>query len=164
MVNANHNAVVLVADDDSGHSYLIESNLRDNGLKNEIVFLRDGREVLDFLMCEGAGPHRRPDVPYVLLLDLHMPRVDGIEILSWVRRMPELKKLPIFVLTTTDDPREIDLCYRLGCNLYLTKPVNFERFCETMRQIALLIRTMSIPSLNGLAARTPEAAAVASHI
>lgn len=151
--------VILLAEDDPGHARLIEINLRDAGVDNEIIWLRDGQHVLDYLGGSGDAPRRCPGVRYLLLLDLHMPRINGIEVLSWIRRHHTFRRLPVVILTTTDDPREVDLCHRLGCSMYITKPVDYDRFASAMRQLANLLRTMTIPAIPEAA--TPSTACLA---
>jgi CheY-like chemotaxis protein len=85
----------------------------------------------------------------VLLLDIRMPKVDGIEVLRQVKCDPELKKLPVIMVTTTDDPREIDRCHELGCSNYITKPVEYSQFVETIRRLGLFLLTVEVPTLNG---------------
>ena len=140
---------VLIAEDDPGHAALIEKNLRRAGIQNDIVRFADGEEVLNFLFRRGEGPKRRQDAPYLLLLDIRMPRVDGVEVLRQIRQDEELKKLPVVMLTTTDDPREVERCHRLGCSIYITKPVAYEAFVESIRQLGLFLVIVQIPQLNG---------------
>src|SRR5215831_9741047 len=99
--------VILIAEDDAGHARLIEKNLSRAGLHNPIHRFDNGQAVLDFLFCRGPGPHRAGDIPYLLLLDIRMPKVDGIEVLRQIKADLELRKIPVLVLTTTDDPREV---------------------------------------------------------
>jgi CheY-like chemotaxis protein len=141
--------IILIADDDSGHARLIEKNLRRAGLQNEILRFEDGQRTLDFLFRRGDGPHRLHDVPYLLLLDIRMPKVDGVEVLRQIKQDAELRKLPVSMLTTTDDPREVDRCHALGCSNYLVKPVDYEKFSEAMMRLGLFISLVQIPEING---------------
>jgi CheY-like chemotaxis protein len=141
--------VILVAEDDPGHATLIEKNLRRAGVQNQIIRLADGQETLDFLFCRGDGPHRDRRAPYVLLLDIRMPKVDGVEVLRQVKQDDELKKMPIIMLTTTDDPREVERCHRLGCSVYITKPVDRDAFVDSVRQLGLFLVVVQVPQLNG---------------
>ena len=118
--------VILIAEDDPGHAILIQKNLRRAGVNNEIIHFADGQETLDFLRCQGNGLKRDPEKCYVLLLDIRMPRVDGIAVLREINQDQELKNFPVIVLTTTDDPKEIQLCHSLGCKNYITKPVEWD--------------------------------------
>ncbi len=141
--------VVLIAEDDEGHAILIKKNLKRAGISNEILHFRDGQEVLDFLFKKGPGPHRQSKVPYLLLLDIRMPKVDGVEVLRLVKQDSELKKLPVTMITTTDDPREVEKCHSLGCSNYITKPIDYENFIEATRKLGLFLSVVQIPVING---------------
>lgn len=141
--------VILVAEDDDGHARLIEKNLARAGLTNRIERFADGQELLDFLFRAGHGRNRQSDVPYLLLLDIHLPKVDGIEVLRQVKGDPELRKLPVGMLTTTDDPREVERCHALGCSHYLVKPIDYAQFAALIRQLGLFMTLVQVPQLNG---------------
>ena len=141
--------VILVADDDPGHARLIEKNLLRAGLHNPVVRFENGQEVLDFLFGHGEGPKRKPDAPYLLLLDIRMPKVDGVEVLRRIKADPDLRKVHVSVLTTTDDPREVARCHDLGCNNYLVKPVDYDKFADAIKQLGLFISLVQVPELNG---------------
>ena len=137
--------VILMAEDDDGHAYLIEQNLREGGLANAIVRARDGQEALDFIRCEGPHAGRVPNGPLLVLLDLNMPRVDGEEVLRRLKADPRTDQLPVIVLTTTDDPREVRRCYELGCASYVTKPVEYDRLVEAVRRLGLFLSIVRVP-------------------
>jgi len=137
--------VILLAEDDDGHAYLIEQNLRDGGLANAVVRARDGQEALDYVRCEGPHAGRVPNGPLLVLLDLNMPRVGGEEVLRRLKADPRTDDLPVIVLTTTDDPREVRRCYDLGCASYVTKPVEYERFVEAVRRLGLFLAIVRVP-------------------
>jgi CheY-like chemotaxis protein len=141
--------VIVIAEDDDGHATLIQKNLKRAGILNEIIRFRNGLEVLDFLFCRGDGLQREPGKAYLLLLDIRMPKVDGIEVLQKVKADSELRKLPVLMVTTTDDPREIEKCHQLGCNSYVTKPIEYEKFMEAIRQLGLFLLVVQVPVLNG---------------
>lgn len=136
---------ILIAEDDDGHAELIREQLEAAGVCNPLRRFRDGEEVWQYLDQEpkrsGEGP-----AGWLLLLDIRMPRVDGIEVLRRVKMNPHLCRMPVVMLTTTDDPREIDECYRLGCNFYVTKPVDFSQFAETLNRLGLFIQIVSLPA------------------
>lgn len=140
---------ILIADDDDGHAKLIELHLREAGLANQFVRFRDGQEVLSFLFCKGDGPKRQKGHSYLLLLDIRMPKIDGVEVLRQLKADHELHKLPVVVLTTSDDPRAIEACYALGCNCFVTKPIEFAAFAETLKRLGLFILVIAAPKLNG---------------
>ena len=106
-----HEVVIIMAEDDEGHAALMERNLRRSGLTNEIIKFKDGEETLNFFLREGEGPHRVSGVRYILLLDIRMPKVDGVTVLRRLKQDPELIKIPVIILTTTDDPREVGWGY-----------------------------------------------------
>lgn len=142
--------VILIAEDDMGHAGLIRKNLVRAGISNELIHFRDGQEIIDFLQRKGNGLKREPGTPYVLLLDIRMPKLDGAEVLSRVKADPELCKMPVIMITTTDDPREVEHCHRLGCNSYITKPVEYESFVHAIRQLGLFLTVVQVPTINGL--------------
>ena len=141
--------VILIADDDAGHARLIEKNLQRSGLHNSILRFEDGQGILDFLFKRGNGSKRLSDTPYLLLLDIRMPKVDGVEVLRQIKADPELRRLPVCMLTTTDDPREVARCHEVGCSNYLVKPVDYDRFSDVIKQFGLFISLVQVPDLNG---------------
>jgi CheY-like chemotaxis protein len=136
---------ILMAEDDDGHAYLVEQNLRDAGLANPIIRLSDGQEALDYIHRRGRHAGRPCDGPLLLLLDINMPMVDGVEVLRQLKADPATAQLPVIVLTTTDDPREVQRCYDLGANCYVTKPVDYERFVEAIRRLGLFLSIVRAP-------------------
>ena len=137
--------VILLAEDDEGHAYLVQQNLLDAGLSNRVVHVKDGQEALDYIHCTGAYSDRTPDGPLLLLLDINMPRVDGVEVLRRMKADPDTSELPVIMLTTTDDPREVKRCYELGCSSYVTKPVEYDRFVEAVRRLGLFLAIVRVP-------------------
>ena len=103
--------VILIVDDDEGHAILIRENLEAAGLNNQMLHFRDGQAVLDFFYKRGTGPSAESSQMYLVLLDIRMPKVDGIEVLRRLKSDPELHKLPVIMLTTTDDVREVERCH-----------------------------------------------------
>ncbi len=147
-MNATREVVVLVADDDDGHARLIEKNLVRAGLHNPVLRFNNGQAVLDFLFLRGPGPHRAHSKAYLLLLDIRMPQVDGVEVLRQIKQDPELKKLPVLMLTTTDDPREVERCHAIGCSSYIVKPVDYEKFAESIKSLGLYISLVEVPEID----------------
>lgn len=137
--------VILLAEDDPGHAQLVQRNLHRAGIANEIVHVVDGQEALDYVARVGGFAGRSPSAPLLLLLDINMPRVDGVEVLRRVKQQEATSKIPVIMLTTTDDPREIERCYELGCNVYITKPVEYEGFVEAIRRLGLLLQVVKLP-------------------
>jgi CheY-like chemotaxis protein len=135
---------IVFAEDDDGHAELIKRNLHRAGLRNGLVRLKDGQEVLDhFRGPDACNSHGRA---CVLLLDIKMPRVDGIEVLRQLKADPKTATVPVIMLTTTDDPREIKRCYELGCNVYVTKPVEYEPFIEAIRRLGFFLQVVKLPT------------------
>lgn len=145
----NNEVVILITDDDEGHSLLIEKNLRRAGLVNTMLRFADGEDVLNFLLRRGPAPHCDSRIAYLLLLDIRMPRVDGVEVLRQIKADPDLKKMPVIMITTTDDPREIENCHGLGCNSYIAKPIDYDRFVETIAKLGLFLMVVQVPMGNG---------------
>ncbi|BDU78453.1 response regulator [Mesoterricola sediminis] len=129
---------VLIAEDDEGHAVLIREHLEEAGLANPILRFRDGQEALDWFQGPGRGER------CILLLDINMPRVDGIEVLRRLKADPATRTTPVIMLTTTDDPAEVALCYGAGCNLYLTKPRSFEAFSEALLRLGRFLPVIQV--------------------
>jgi CheY-like chemotaxis protein len=136
--------IVLVEDDD-GHASLVQRNLERAGLDNGVHRLRDGQEALDFLWGENAYTGRNTNQPVLVLLDIRMPRVDGVEVLRQLKSDPRTALIPVIMLTTTDDPREIQRCYELGCSVYVTKPVDYQGFVEAIKRLGLFLQVVRVP-------------------
>jgi CheY-like chemotaxis protein len=138
--------VILLAEDDEGHATLIRRNLERAGVANEMIHVQDGQEVLDLIRGEGKYAGRTVNGPLLLLLDINMPRLDGIEVLRRIKADPHSARMPVIVLATTDDPREIERCYQLGCNVYITKPVACEAFVEAIRRLGFFLQIVKLPA------------------
>jgi CheY-like chemotaxis protein len=141
----NPSPTILIVDDDEGHAILIRENLEAAGLRNRIEHFSDGQAILDFF---ARRPVNGSD-SYLVLLDIRMPKVDGIEVLRRIKSDPELSRLPIIMLTTTDDSREVERCYELGCSVYIQKPVDYDRFAEAIRRLGLFVPLLLVPSMTG---------------
>jgi CheY-like chemotaxis protein len=137
--------LIMLAEDDDGHASLVRRNLERAGLVNGLHRAADGQEALDFLRGEGAHAGRNTSQPVLLLLDIKMPRVDGIEVLRQIKSDPRTALIPVIMLTTTDDPREISRCYELGCSIYITKPVEYRAFVEAVRRLGLFLQVVRVP-------------------
>src|SRR5690242_17797883 len=140
---------IVLAEDDDGHATLIQRNLERVGLVNGFARLKDGQEALDFLFAEGAYAGRPVGETTLLLLDINMPRVDGIEVLRRLKADPRTAGMPVIILTTTDDPREIERCYRLGCSVYITKPVDYQAFIDAIHRLGLFLQVVQVPRNGG---------------
>ncbi len=136
---------IIMIEDDEGHARLIERNIRRSGVNNEIVPFTNGTAALDYLFGSNGIGHLHKDRPLLILLDLNLPDMSGIDILRRVKEHDHLKCSPVVVLTTTDDAHEIKRCYELGCNVYITKPVNYESFANAIRQLGLFFSVIQVP-------------------
>jgi CheY-like chemotaxis protein len=145
--NYTREVVIILAEDDEGHARLIEKNLSRAGLHNQLQRFGNGQAVLDFLFRRGPGPQRDLDAAYLLLLDIRMPQVDGIEVLRQLKADPELRKVPVIMLTTTDDPREVERCHGIGCSSYIVKPVDYDKFAEAIKGLGFYISLVEVPKI-----------------
>lgn len=146
-MNQTREVTILIAEDDAGHARLLEKNLTRSGLYNPIRRFDNGQATLDFLFCRGSGPHRTAGGSYLLLLDIRMPQVDGVEVLRQIKQDAELRKMPVIMLTTMDDPREVERCHAIGCSSYIVKPVDYEKFADAIRNLGLYISLVEVPHL-----------------
>lgn len=137
--------LIVLAEDDDGHASLVQRNLERAGLANGLHRLKDGQEALDFLRGEGDYAGRNTNQPVLVLLDIKMPRVDGVEVLRQLKADPRTALIPVIMLTTTDDPREIQRCYELGCSVYVTKPVDYQGFVEAIKRLGLFLQVVRVP-------------------
>lgn len=136
--------IILVAEDDDGHAELIKIGLQESGICNKIIRFADGEEAWQFFEGTGKKEVREKNKSYLLLLDINMPKMDGVELLRRLKAHDDLKEIPVMMLTTTDDPREVEACYKIGCNIYITKPVDFIKFSETLRSLGLFIQVVKV--------------------
>ncbi len=132
----NQSVEILLVEDNQDDVELTLRALRKNNLANEIHVARDGEEALDFLYCRGLFKDRNPShTPKVVLLDLKLPKVDGLEVLRTLKGDPRLKPIPVVVLTSSGEQRDMVEGYNLGVNSYIQKPVSFESFQSIVRQL-----------------------------
>jgi CheY-like chemotaxis protein len=137
---------MLLVEDDPGHARLIQKNLRRANINNEITVLADGQQALDYLFKEGDYADSEHGAPLLVLLDLNLPVLDGYQVLQRMKQDSRTKRIPVIMLTTTDDAREVTRCYDLGCNVYITKPVDYGQFSEAIRKIGLFLSVVSVPN------------------
>lgn len=129
---------ILLVEDNPDDAEIALSALAKHKIANRIVHVRDGKEALDFLRADGAYADRdRSPKPKLVLLDLKLPRIGGLEVLKAVKGDPELKVIPVVILTSSSEERDLVQSYRLGANSYLVKPVDFDKFGEAMREVGL---------------------------
>jgi CheY-like chemotaxis protein len=136
---------IIMIEDDEGHARLIEKNIRRAGVNNEIVPFENGTAALDYLLGPDGSGEVSARRQLLILLDLNLPDMTGVDILQKIKNNSHLKRSPVVVLTTTDDSREIQRCYDLGANVYITKPVNYEGFANAIRQLGLFFTVIQVP-------------------
>ena len=136
---------IVMIEDDEGHARLIEKNIRRAGVGNEIIPFVNGTDALNYLLGDDRSGVASAKRQQLILLDLNLPDMTGIDILQKLKGNKHTKRSPIVVLTTTDDSREIQRCYDLGANVYITKPVNYEGFANAIRQLGLFVAVMQVP-------------------
>ncbi len=142
---SEHRAInIIMVEDDEGHARLIEKNIRRAGISNELRHFKDGTSALEYLFNDSHGPAHSGG-PAMILLDLNLPDMSGLDILARIKGDDKLKRSPVVVLTTTDDKVEIERCYDMGCNVYITKPVNYESFSDAIRQLGLFLSVIQVP-------------------
>ena len=144
-MNTHQPVTIVMIEDDEGHARLIEKNIRRAGISNAIEHFTDGTSALAYLFDAASGPAKNG--PALILLDLNLPDMSGTDILTKIKTDGPLKRTPVVVLTTTDDKLEIQRCYDLGCNVYITKPVNYESFAQAIRQLGLFLSVIQVPDL-----------------
>jgi DNA-binding response OmpR family regulator len=136
---------IIMIEDDEGHARLIERNIRRSGVNNKILPFTSGTAALTYLFgSDGSGLYHKSEA-LLILLDLNLPDMSGFDILRRVKENKYLKSTPVVVLTTTDDSQEVKRCYELGCNVYVTKPVNYESFANAIRQLGLFFSVIQVP-------------------
>ena len=144
MTNGKPVSIIMI-EDDEGHARLIEKNIRRAGVSNEIIPFTNGTDAMKHLFgADGTGLAQKGNA-LLILLDLNLPDMTGIDILKRVKENEFLKCAPVVVLTTTDDAQEIKRCYELGCNVYITKPVDYENFANAIRQLGLFFSVIQVP-------------------
>ena len=130
---------ILLVEDDAGHARLIEKNLRRSNIRNEIITVSDGQQALDYVSGD-----KRPSL-LLVLLDLNLPVLDGYQVLQRMKADERTRCIPVVILTTTDDAREVSRCYDLGCNVYVAKPVDYQQFSEAIRRLGLFLSVVTVP-------------------
>lgn len=142
----NNDTSIIVIEDDLGHSILIERNLKRSGINNPIIYLKDGEEAMDYFSKRKVREYDPPAEigNAVVLLDLNLPKYSGFEILKKIRKTEETKHLPVIVLSSTTRDEEIRECYKLGCSMFLNKPLDYTTFAEAILKFSLLVKILKV--------------------
>ena len=131
---------ILLVEDTPDDELLILRALKKNHIGNEVIVVRDGAEALDYLFCTGAHVNRNPDnLPELILLDLRLPKVDGIEVLRRIRANKDMHSLPVVVFTSSNADRDLVNSYAFGANAYIHKPVDFQELIKAIRELGLYL-------------------------
>jgi CheY-like chemotaxis protein len=142
---------ILLAEDSAADVELTLAALAEHNLVNEVVVVRDGAEALDYLYRRGAYSERPPGLPAVILLDLKMPKVDGLEVLRSLKGDGGLRRVPVVMLTSSREEQDLVESYRLGVNAYVVKPVDFTQFQEAVKQLGMFWAVINEPPPGSLA-------------
>jgi two-component system, response regulator len=137
--------LILLAEDSQPDVELTIEALREQNVANEVAVVRDGEEVLDFMYHRGAYADRPAGLPLVVLLDLKMPKLDGLDVLRTLRADPEMRTVPIVMLTSSREEADLTRSYELGANAYVVKPVDFEQFFAAVKQIGMFWAVINEP-------------------
>ena len=136
---------ILIVEDDPKDVELTLTALEEYNLANEVVVTRDGEEALDYLYCRGNFAARTNDNPAVLLLDLKLPKVDGLEVLQQIKSDEKLRMIPVVVLTSSREERDMVASYKLGVNAYVVKPVDFHEFVNAIKELGIFWAVINEP-------------------
>lgn len=136
---------ILLVEDDPKDIELTLVALAEYNLANEVVVVRDGVEALDYLYCRGSFKERPAGNPVVILLDLKMPKLDGIQVLQQLKADEHMRFIPVVALTSSRESRDLEECYRLGVNAYVVKPVRFHEFVEAIKQVGVFWALINEP-------------------
>ena len=140
--------IFLVAEDGKKYLGFIRRNLLRAGLHNEILYFANGQEILNFLFDTDKNlKEQNNNKKYIILLDLNLPGVGGVEVLEKIKQDTKLKKIPVIIFTTADDPDIIERCHNLGCSTYIVRPTKYEDFAEIIQKIGSFLSVVEIPSI-----------------
>ena len=129
---------ILLVEDSMDDAELAIRALRKNNLANNLIHVKDGEEALEFIFTKGRYTERNSNIPLkLILLDLHMPKINGLDVLKQIKSNEQTKKYPVVILTSSKENKDIEKCYELGANSYIVKPVDFDNFSETISKLGL---------------------------
>jgi CheY-like chemotaxis protein len=146
MTTSSRRVTIVMIEDDVGHARLIEKNIRRAGVHDTIIAFADGASAESYLFGPGGPGSMRSPRGHLILLDLNLPDMSGVDILRRLKQDDHLRRMPVVVLTTTDDQSEIGRCYDIGCNVYMVKPVDYQQFAHSIRQLGLFFSVIQVPS------------------
>ena len=135
----------LLVEDDPGHARLIEKNMRRSNITNSIVTIGDGQQALNYLPAESKHADTGPASPLLVLLDLNLPGLDGYQVLEHMKPDRRTRRIPVIILTTADDARQVSRCYELGCSVYVTKPLDYAQFAQPIHNLGLFLSVVTVP-------------------
>lgn len=139
---------ILLVEDDPQDIELTLNTLAEHNLANEVILTRDGTEAIDYLYCQGSYTDRTKGNPAVILLDLKMPKMDGLQVLKRLKQDEQLRMIPVVILTSSREDRDLIECYRYGVNAYVVKPVRFTEFVEAVKNIGIFWALINEPPPN----------------
>jgi CheY-like chemotaxis protein len=145
MQNMSKLGRILIVEDDPKDVELTLTALEEYNLANEVIVARDGAQALDYLYCRGEYQARSTDNPAVMLLDLKLPKVDGLEVLKQIKSDPRLNMIPVVVLTSSKEEKDMVASYRLGVNAYVVKPVDFHEFVNAIKELGVFWAVINEP-------------------
>lgn len=140
----NSKTILLVEDNPDDEALTLRA-LQKNNILNDVAIVRDGAEALDYLFCQGSYATREPSSPAVILLDLKLPKIDGLEVLNRIRNDVRTRLLPVVILTSSKEDQDVIKGYSFGANSYIRKPVDFAQFIEAIRQVGMYWLMMNEP-------------------
>ena len=145
MENMNRLGRILMVEDDPKDVELSLTALEEYNLANEVIVARDGAQALDYLYCRGEFETRSTENPAVMLLDLKLPKVDGLEVLKQIKSDPKLSMIPVVVLTSSSEEKDMVASYKLGVNAYVVKPVDFHEFVNAIKELGVFWAVINEP-------------------
>lgn len=146
MAAPKQSILIMLVEDDEGHQVLIRESLRVAGIANDVTQMSDGQQAWDYLT--RRGPYQRPadsPRPGLILMDIKMPKLDGYALLGKIKTDPQLRAIPVLMLTSTEDQVEVNRCYTLGANGYIVKPIRYEEFQDRVKSLGLFLDIVRFP-------------------
>lgn len=141
-------SVILIAEDDEQRFSLVTEALQHSGISNKMLRFSDGRGLLDFLFTDKQGPKQQGSGGYLLLLQTSIPKIDGIGVLEKIKQDEQLKRVPVIMLSTIDEPGVIEHCYSLGCSIYIVTPAERETFTDVVGKLGLFLSAIDVPQVS----------------